>query len=131
MAASCTAIAFLPLHPLREAARLKDLRNLQVVVGASSLAALPLVTTRGAGPAWRWGTADRHAHRAAIDVAGPTPVQGRLAHAMGRAHGRSRRRSSRAARQQGAPLQEQRETGQRDLVGPRTPIQDRLSSVGA
>src|SRR5574337_394653 len=42
VAASCAAVAFLPLHPLREAARLQGLRNLQGVVG---LAAPPSRTT--------------------------------------------------------------------------------------
>lgn len=54
VAASCAAVAFLPLHPLREAARLKGLRSPRAVVGASSLAAAP-VTTRSAGPAWAPG----------------------------------------------------------------------------
>lgn len=59
VAASRTAIAFLPIHPPREAARLKGWRTPWAAVGASSLAALPLVTTRARWRGKRWWSLGR------------------------------------------------------------------------
>lgn len=63
VAGSRTAIAFLPIHPPWEAARLQGLRTPWAVVGASSLAALPLVTTRARSCGQRRRLLNRRAAR--------------------------------------------------------------------